>query len=310
MTSGSLQARRACFAGASDFARIERAIGWLERNAPLQPSLAEAAREAGLSPSHFQRLFSRWVGLSPKRFLQGLTLEHAKVWLERSLPLVETAAAVGLSGGGRLHDLFVVSEALTPGQYKARGEGLMIRFGAGPSPFGLCVVAWTERGLCSVRFAEAGLTLAAVGGDLLREYPRARVVAAGAREAAALCARIFVAGATSALGAAPLRVLLRGTRFQLQVWRALLQLPEGAVTSYGALAARIGCPRAVRALASAVGANPLGYLIPCHRVLRASGAIGGYRWGVARKRLMLAREDPELRGGVEQGGRSAQAGGA
>lgn len=310
MQSASADRRSVSLGGASDFARIERAVDWLERHARLQPSLTEAAREAGLSPSHFQRLFSRWVGISPKRFLQALTVEHAKLWLERSVPLLEAAAAVGLSGGGRLHELFVVTEAVTPGQYKARGEGLTLRVGVGPSPFGACVVAWTERGLCSLRFADAAVRTAEVARELpaeellaeelLREYPRARVVARADREAAALCARIF--GDGHARAGQPLRLLLRGTRFQLQVWRALLQLPEGAIVSYGALAARIARPRAVRAVASAVGANPIGYLIPCHRVLRASGAIGGYRWGAARKRLMLAREDPELsatRSGVE-----------
>ncbi|MFH2005624.1 MAG: methylated-DNA--[protein]-cysteine S-methyltransferase [bacterium] len=268
-----------------DYPRIERAIQFLEQRAVDQPSLDEVAAHVGLSPHHFQRLFQRWVGVSPKRFLQFVTLGHAKQLLRGSASVLDASYAVGLSGPGRLHDLFVAAEAVTPGEHKSRGRGLAIHHGVCDSPFGDCLVAMTERGICNLWFPEKAAPETA-SEELLQAWPGATFTE-DRRAARAAVDRIFSSAQLDDQG---LRLHLRGTNFQLQVWQALLQIPEGSVVSYGALARRLGAPRATRAVASAVGRNPVAYLIPCHRVLRSSGAIGGYRWGKARKRAMLARE--------------------
>ena len=267
-----------------DYPRIEQAIRFLEQRAVDQPQLEEVAAHVGLSPYHFQRLFQRWVGVSPKRFLQFVTLEHAKQLLRESTSVLETSFAVGLSGPGRLHDLFVAAEAVTPGEHKSRGRGLAIRHGICTSPFGGCLVAMTERGVCNLWFPE--IEAQATVEALHRAWPGATLTE-DRDEARDVVDRIFTGANLEQQG---VRLHLRGTNFQLQVWQALLRIPEGAVVSYSALARQLGKPRATRAVASAVGSNPVAYLVPCHRVLRKSGAIGGYRWGTARKRAMLARE--------------------
>lgn len=267
---------------AADLDRVARAIRHVALHASEQPSLADVARVSGLSPAHFQRVFQRHAGLSPKRFLQHLTVETAKASLAASAPVLDAAFDAGLSGPGRLHDHFVTLEALSPGEFGRRGGGLVVRHGAAPSRLGPCHVAWTDRGVCGVAF----------DGDPLdsRGWADARRVRDDAG-AARLVERVFSGGP------GPLHVLVRGTNFQVQVWRALLRVPPGAVTSYSDLAARIGRPDAPRAVAGAVARNAVAVLVPCHRVLRATGALGGYRWGVERKRALLALEAGRQSGG-------------
>lgn len=272
--------------GARDYERIARAIEFLKRNATSQPSLAAVARQAHLSEHHFQRLFTRWAGVSPKRFLQLLTVEHAKAHLAASRSVLDVAAGVGLSGPGRLHDLFVTLEAMTPGEFHDGGRGLSMRYGLCPSPFGHCLIAATARGVCALRFTEGGDVAQAATG-IRAEWPNAviRHDRAGMEE---LSRRVFpFAGARPG---EPLALLVRGTNFQIQVWRALIQVPFGAVTTYGDIASRAGHAGAARAAGSAIGANPIAWLIPCHRVIQESGVLGGYRWGTARKAAMLGWE--------------------
>jgi AraC family transcriptional regulator of adaptative response/methylated-DNA-[protein]-cysteine methyltransferase len=268
-----------------DYRRIEAVIRFLESQAGEQPSLQDAARAVGLSEFHLQRLFRRWAGVSPKRFLQYLTVQHAKHALRDGLSVLAAAYEAGLSGPGRLHDLFIAVDAVTPGEYKAMGGGLEVRYGPATSPFGECLVAVTARGVCGLEFVADSGREAAVE-RLHRSWPGARLTRdlSLARETAA---RIFGPGAG---GAKPLTLFLKGTNFQLKVWQALLQIPAGAATSYGALAEAIDQPGAARAVGSAVGRNPIAYLIPCHRVLRESGSFGEYRWGAERKQAMLGWE--------------------
>lgn len=268
-----------------DYDRIERAIRFMQARFPERPSLAEVSKRAGLTEFHFQRLFRRWAGLSPKRFLQALTVEHAKRTLAESRSVLDAAYASGLSGPGRLHDLFVAIEAVTPGEYKDGGAGVTIRYGVHPSPFGACVVAATERGVCGLAFAPPSRARSAVA-DVARAWRRATLVEDPRRTAP--LARAIFGGPGAARG--PLTLHLRGTNLQVQVWRALLKIPAGSLSTYADLAARIGRPKAARAVASAVASNACSYVIPCHRVIRGSGALGGYRWGLARKAALLAFE--------------------
>jgi AraC family transcriptional regulator of adaptative response/methylated-DNA-[protein]-cysteine methyltransferase len=270
--------------GARDYQRIARAIGYLQRHANEQPDLAAAARHVNLSEHHFQRLFTRWAGVSPKRFLQHLTLEHAKTRLTAERGILDLAGAVGLSGPGRLHDLFVTLEAMTPGEYRAGGAGLAIRYGVHDSPFGAALIAITARGICGLRFLDGP----GEGVELLRrDWPKAELRHDPAA-IAPVSGRLFRPLA-SAPGRA-LALLVKGSNFQVKVWRALLELPFATVTTYGEIAARIGAPGAARAVGTAVGGNPVAWLIPCHRVIRESGALGGYRWGTERKAAMLGWE--------------------
>lgn len=265
-----------------DYARIGRAIDWLAAHYLDQPRLSDVAAAAGLSEAHLQRLFTRHVGVSPKKFVQYLTLDFAKERLGASESVLDAALDAGLSGPGRLHDLFVGVEAMSPGEWKARGAGLTIRYGWHPSPFGDCLLMATERGLCGLAFAlDAGR--AATLADLSAGWERARL-AEDADATRPYAERAFGGGGSR------LDLVLRGTPFQLKVWEALLRIPSGALVTYEGLAARIGKPGAARAVAGAVGANPISWLIPCHRVIRGSGIITGYRWGPARKRALLAWE--------------------
>ncbi len=268
----------------SDYERIERAIRYLDAHRLEQPRLADVAAEIGLSEHHFQRLFRRWAGVSPKRFVQYLTAEHAKQLLRAGASVLDTAFETGLSAPSRVHDLLVSLEAVTPGEYKRRGAGLTIRHGLHPSPFGATLVATTERGILSLAFVEPHEAHARIR-ELAERWPLAHIV----RDDAAtrpLIERIF----DDARAQRPVPVLVRGTNFEVRVWEALLRVPPGAATTYGALASAVDAPRAARAVGRAVGRNPVGYLIPCHRVLRSTGAFGEYRWGAARKRAMLAFE--------------------
>jgi AraC family transcriptional regulator of adaptative response/methylated-DNA-[protein]-cysteine methyltransferase len=271
---------------AMDYARIERAIRFLNTNYLRRPTLDEIAAQVHLSPFHFERLFQRWAGTSPKRFLQFLTKEHAKTLLRDSKGLLDVAYGSGLSGPGRLHDLFVSCEAVTPGEYKLCGEGLAIEYGFHPTPFGECLLATTERGVCALRFLSPASKSAALR-ELRNEWPAAEFVKNGS-ETGEICRRIF--SRAIGQGGSPFHLHLRGTNFQLKVWQALLTIPPGRLTNYGDLAAKIGTPAASRAVGSAVGRNPVAYLIPCHRVIRSLGVIGDYRWGHERKQAMIARE--------------------
>ncbi len=283
---------------ARDYARIEAAILYLEAHFRDQPSLATVAREADLSPHHFQRLFRRWAGISPKRFGQYLTLDYAKAQLEASASVLDATYDAGLSGPARLHDLFVTYEAMSPGAFKRRGEGIDIAWGVHPSPFGPCFVGLTARGICALGFADHGSS----NGDAVRAEFEGRWPAARFREdraaTAAVVARIF--GERPGDGA-PLRLAVAGTNFQLKVWEALLRIPPGRITSYRALAEALGLSRSARAVGGAVAANPVSYLIPCHRVIRETGRISNYEWGPARKRVMLGWEAAHF--GPESGAR-------
>lgn len=269
----------------TDYERIERAIHYLEENYQQQPGLKEMARSAGLSEFHFQRLFRRWAGISPKRFVQYLTAGHAVRMLRDSHTNLETAYDAGLSGCGRLHDLLVNFHAVTPGELKRAGARLTIQYGFHPSPFGECLIAITARGVCHLGFLLPADRRAALA-ELAAEWPRARLVEAP-RATAPLARRLFARGN----GHAPnIDLHVRGTNFQIKVWEALLRIPMGGVVSYEDIAQRIRAPRAVRAVANAVAHNPVAWLIPCHRVIRKSGALGGYRWGGTRKKVLLAWE--------------------
>jgi AraC family transcriptional regulator of adaptative response/methylated-DNA-[protein]-cysteine methyltransferase len=266
----------------SDYDRIARAIDFLVANAAAQPGLAEVAAEACLSPYHFQRLFRRWTGVSPKRFLQVITVERAKRLLERGRPsLLATSEALGLSSSSRLQEHFVRLEAVTPDQYRRGGQDLVIRFGEADSPFGRAFVATTERGICALSFVDHAAPGSAAEA-LARRWPGARLVADAAM-ARRLAARVFRAD-TGRDG--PISVAVRGTNFQVAVWRALLAIPPGTFVAYGDIARAVGRPQAVRAVGTAVGANPCAFVIPCHRVIRDSGALGGYRWGLTRKQAI------------------------
>ena len=269
-----------------DYERIACAIDFLRRNAERQPELSEVARRVHLSEHHFQRLFTRWAGVSPKRFLQFLTVEHAKARLAGSRSVLDLAAGVGLSGPGRLHDLFVTLEAMTPGEFRHGGGGLAIRYGWGESPFGRCLIATTARGICALRFTDGGSRERAASE--LRDEWRNAGLQHDPGTIADLARRIF-----APLGprpARPLALLVKGTNFQIQVWRALISVPFGSVVTYGDIASRIGHDHAARAAGSAVGANPIAWLIPCHRVIRESGNLGDYRWGATRKAAILGWE--------------------
>lgn len=273
----------------SDYARVERVIRYIAEHSDEQPSLKELAHLVNLSEFHFQRLFQRWAGVTPKSLLQCVTLGRAKALLRDSRSLLEASLAVGLSGTSRLYDLFLQLEAMTPGEYKALARGLTIRWGIHPSPFGDALFALTDRGLCRLSFV--GDDAAATIEELRTDWPGARLVEAPvASRALAGELRRRLRGAPDR----PLPLLLKGTPFQLKVWEALLSVPEGAVTSYQSLASAIGQPRATRAVGSAIAANPIALLIPCHRVLRATGQLGDYRWGPVRKRAVLALEQARL----------------
>ena len=272
---------------ARDYARIEAAILYLEEHFRDQPELGEVAEAAGLSPHHFQRLFRRWAGISPKRFGQYLTLGYAKAQLEGSASILDAAYDAGLSGPSRLHDLFVTYEAMSPGAFKRRGEGVEIAWGVHPSPFGPCFVGQTERGICALGFADGGEGNGeAVRAEFERRWPAARFHEDRA-VTAHVAARIF--GERPA-HSTPLRLAVAGTNFQLKVWEALLRIPPGRITSYHALGRALGLPRSARAVGGAVAANPVSYLIPCHRVIRHTGRISHYEWGRSRKRVMLGWE--------------------
>jgi AraC family transcriptional regulator, regulatory protein of adaptative response / methylated-DNA-[protein]-cysteine methyltransferase len=272
-----------------DYDTVRRAIEFLSATWEEHPSLDRLAGHLGLSPSHAQRLFKRWCGLSPKEFVQAIALDRARALLEGSASVLETAHEVGLSGGGRLHDLFVDHEAMSPGEFKRRGEGLELAYGFHSSPFGLAVVMVTPRGIAGLAFADGDdpASCEAALSDLTRRWPAARFVHAPDRTAPS--ARLIF-DPTCWNAGQPVRVVMIGTDFEVRVWQALLDIPMGRAVTYSDLARRIGSPKAHRAVGTAVGRNPISFVVPCHRVLRKDGDIGGYHWGVTRKRAIIGWE--------------------
>ncbi len=276
---------------------IESAIQFIEMNVQRQPELEEIASAVGLSEYHFQRVFTQWAGVSPKRFLQFLTKEHAKELLNKSENLLDVTNQVGLSSLGRLHDLFVATEAVTPGEYKSRGAGLSIRYGLHFTPFGKCLIATTERGICHLSFVESAEGNAI--DALVANWTQAQMIE-DHQATAALALQIFGQRVGERGQNPPLKIHLRGTNFQIKVWEALLSIPSGEVTTYERIAAQIGNPKALRAVGTAVGHNPIAVLIPCHRVIRKAGEFGNYLYGSARKKAILAREFISHDSGIRQ----------
>jgi len=271
----------------SEYQRIENAIAYIDSHMRDQPSLGDIASHVGLSPYHFQRMFRRWAGISPKRFLEYLTVDHAKRLLRQSKSIFDVAYELGLSSPSRLHEHFVSIEAMTPGVYKNEGLGIEISYGIHETPFGKALLAQTKRGICMLSFVDEGT------GEYHLEMLRQTWLRAAIHEdqsgTSQTADRIFNTNPTDHTCT---HLLVRGTNFQVNVWKALLKIPEGAVVTYKQLAEYIGQPNAYRAVANAVSANPIAFLIPCHRVLRATGEFGGYRWGKRRKRAILAWEFP------------------
>ncbi|HEY9616591.1 MAG TPA: methylated-DNA--[protein]-cysteine S-methyltransferase [Microcoleaceae cyanobacterium] len=266
------------------YERIAKAITFMRQHHLSQPDLKTLAQHVHLSEYHFQRLFTAWAGISPKRFAQYLTVEYAKAKITETKSLLDLTIETGLSSPGRLHDLFVKLEAMSPGEFKAGGAGLQIRYGIHTTPFGPCLIATTTRGICNLQFLDnADETIAA---HYLRiVWPDADIVC-DQQVTEAIHDRIF----TPAVDHAPLILHIKGTNFQIQVWRALLQIPFAGITTYQGLATSVGRPTAARAIGNAIGSNPIAYLIPCHRVIRESGELGGYRWGLDRKVMLLGWE--------------------
>ena len=274
----------------SDYARVERAIRYLDGRRSAGSSLADVARHVGLSESHFQRLFTRWAGISPKRFVQYQTAELVKQLLRDRRSTLDASYEAGLSGPSRLHDLVVNAEAVTPGEMQRHGEGVEVRYGFHPSPFGECLIALTSRGICHLAFVGP-----VSRGDALErlrhDWPRATLVVDPNATRAAVAKAFPPPGAAAK---ASLALHVKGTNFQLKVWSALLRVPQGDVTTYGAIARHVGDANASRAVGGAVGDNPISYLIPCHRVIRSTGELGGYAWGTNRKSAMLRLESARL----------------
>jgi AraC family transcriptional regulator, regulatory protein of adaptative response / methylated-DNA-[protein]-cysteine methyltransferase len=270
----------------SDYDIVRRVIEFVTENWREQPSLEAIARHVGMEPTRLHKLFSRWAGISPKAFLQAVTLDHARRLLEQSATVLDTAYEVGLSGPSRLHDLFVTHEAVTPGAYRARGEGLTIRYGIHDSPFGTALLMATDRGLAGLAFCDAGCEAEALA-DMGRRWPRAALIEDGAATAA-LARRVFDPAEWSP--ERPLRIVMIGSDFEIRVWETLMAIPLGGAATYADVARRLDRPNAARAVGAAVGRNPLAFVVPCHRVLGSGGSLTGYHWGLTRKRAMLGWE--------------------
>jgi AraC family transcriptional regulator of adaptative response/methylated-DNA-[protein]-cysteine methyltransferase len=279
-----------------DYEHIRRAIAFLSETWTEQPSLDRLAQHLGLSPAHCQKLFKRWCGLSPKEFVQAITVDHARNLLDGSASVLDAAFQVGLSGGSRLHDLFVSHEAMTPGDYKRRGEGLEMAYGFHASPFGEALLMATDRGLAGLAFVndDKGQTRQDALVDLMQRWPKAHYVEKP--EATALHAKaVFNADKWSR--EQPVRLVMIGTDFDVRVWETLLKIPMGCAVSYTDIARHIGQPSASRAVGSAVGRNPISFVVPCHRVLRGDGSLGGYHWGLTRKRALIGWETGRVTAG-------------
>ena len=273
-------------AAADDYAVVRRAIAHIRGHWQAQPEIETIAEAAGVTATELHHLFRRWAGITPKAFLQALTLDHARRLLRESASVLDASYEVGLSGPGRLHDLFVTHEAMSPGEWKSGGEGLSVAYGFHPSPFGSALVMTTERGLAGLAFADPGEEDAALD-DMRGRWPKARY---GEDKAStgAIARRIF--DPTLWRPERPLRVVLIGTDFEVRVWETLLGIPMGRATTYSAIATKLGKPTASRAVGAAVGKNPVSFVVPCHRVIGKSGELTGYHWGLTRKRAMLGWE--------------------
>jgi AraC family transcriptional regulator of adaptative response/methylated-DNA-[protein]-cysteine methyltransferase len=272
-----------------DFRRIEKAIQFIEENFQNQPSMKEIAEHVALSEFHFNRLFSKWAGTSPQRFMRFLTKEFAKEKLAESANILEATFESGLSSSSRLHDLFVSYEAMTPAEFKAKGAGLSVYYGIHETPFGECLIAITERGITDFRFLEEE-SKPLIIKEIQQDFEKAKLIF-DINLTKPFIEQIFYENSNAN---EPIKVLMRGTNFQIKVWEALLQIPFGQMLSYETIANAIGKPTAQRAVGTAIGSNRLGYIIPCHRVLQKVGGIGGYRWGTTRKKAILGWEMAKL----------------
>lgn len=269
-----------------DYQRIEKAIQFIEKNFKSQPTLDQMAKSVFLSKYHFERLFKRWAGISPTQFMQFMTLDYTKERLAESKSLLETALDAGLSGPGRLHDLFVTFEAMTPGQFKKQGAGLQISYGVCDSPFGECMLATTQRGICYFGFVASG-ERSETFNQLRVTWPVSEFI----ENPTAVCPIVNdIFSIDRQKSARPFNLQIKGTNFQINVWKALLNISKGCVVSYQDVASYIGHPKALRAVANAIAINPVAYLIPCHRVIAKSGKIHQYRWGSARKKALIGWE--------------------
>ena len=273
-------------AAAADYEVVRRAIGHIRGHWREQPEIETIAEAAGVTPTELHHLFRRWAGLTPKAFLQALTLDGARQLLRDSASVLDATYEVGLSGPGRLHDLFVTHEAMSPGEWKSGGEGLTMHYGFHPSPFGIALVMATERGLAGLALADPGKERAALA-DMKGRWPKANYVEDRARTGA-LAGRIF--DPSQWRREQPLRVVLIGTDWEVRVWEALLRIPMGRLTTYSTIAGKVCTPAAARAVGTAVGKNPICFVVPCHRVIGKSGELTGYHWGLTRKRAMLGWE--------------------
>ena len=271
---------------AADYDVVRRAIAHIRGHWRAQPEIEEIAEAAGVTTTELHHLFRRWAGLTPKAFLQALTLDKARQLLRDSASVLDAAYEVGLSGPGRLHDLFVTHEAMSPGEWKSGGEGLTVFYGLHPCPFGTALVMASERGLCGLAFADAGKEKAALA-DMRKRWPKAKYVGDIARTAV-IANRIFDQSLWRP--DRPLRVVLIGTDFEVRVWETLLRIPMGRAATYSDVACKLGAPKAARAVGAAVGKNPIAFVVPCHRVIGKSGELTGYHWGITRKRAMLGWE--------------------
>jgi AraC family transcriptional regulator of adaptative response/methylated-DNA-[protein]-cysteine methyltransferase len=269
-----------------DYPVVRRAVAFISERWRAQPDVEAIAHACGVTPDELHHLFRRWAGLTPKEFVAAITLDHARKLLRDSASVLDAAYAVGLSGPGRLHDLFVTHEAMSPGEWKAGGEGLTLACGFHASPFGIALVVATERGLAGLAFADPDEKVTALD-DMRRRWPRAQFREDAARTAA-LARRIFDPKLWQK--DRPLRVVMIGTDFEVRVWETLLKVPMGRATTYSDIAGNIGRPKAARAVGTAVGKNPISFVVPCHRVIGKSGELTGYHWGLTRKRAMLGWE--------------------
>jgi len=269
---------------ANNYPLIEEALQYIEQNVHAQPELENIAAHLKISPYHLQRTFKEWVGISPKRFLQFLTIENARKHLADSRSVLDASFESGLSGPGRIHDLFVSIDAVTPGEFKALGDGLKIEFGIHDSIFGKCILAITSRGLCFMGFYSSDSKEALIM-DMTSRFPKANFIESS------LATEPYFEAIFNREKQSQISIFVKGTNFQIKVWEALLKIPQGMVCSYGDIASWIGKPKANRAVGTAVGSNPISFLIPCHRVIQNMGVFGNYHWGSARKKAMLLWED-------------------
>ncbi len=271
-----------------DYNKVRAVLEHLHEGWRDQPTLAELARPVGLSEDQLQKLFTRWAGLTPKAFLQALTLDHARAMLQDSASILDASFETGLSGPGRLHDLFIAHEAMSPGAYKAKGAGLKIAYGFHPSPFGIALAMVTDHGLCGLAFHDEGQDRASLA-DMTRRWPNAQYTEDSARTAPYV-ARIF----GNIKDNQPIRITMIGSDFEICVWETLLKIPMGRAVAYGDIASSIGKPKAARAVGAAVGRNPISFVVPCHRALGKTGALTGYHWGLTRKKAILGWEAGRL----------------